>query len=1083
MDESETRCRRCDGLVASTKSGSLTQWMNTCRCDQAAGAESNETALPICNVCAKPIFYGRKGSLTQWIFSSNRCCCVKPNPAPGDNLQSSADLPKRKLSESERLELADINSQARIEFEPGSFPDERYTPLSKLGFGASGEVYLCADKLLKKRVAVKILHQLTSDQLISFQNEARTTSILNHPSIMQTLDFGATKSGVPYMVMEYFPSYTLENIIRENGAMQWPAALGLALRLCEALEFAHRKGVFHRDVKPANILLSDRNAQRSDIRLIDFGIAKFAQHQTISQGKALVGTPTYMSPDQLLGIAYDARSELYSVGCVIWELLAGRPPFLGETALETLSMHVHQPLSAFPNESDIPLKVEELVKKCLEKKPEKRFQSISELTDQIKILLNDPDAVESETVSPTQPKQLNRISYVRIAVFLIVIGFASMFVFSSLREDATGRKLSDSRRASKTTATPEEKRRKHTQKIENELNSAIDREENLPLPAMLPHSDNLDEFQKRLAAGQSFAKSHKYEEAKNEYKFALRNPGTRSASDQGIIQSRLLLAQLYLEQRQAIDAIETLQPIFSETVFKKLSNQHRSDALQLMAVGKVQIKAYQEAEKLLLQLSSPQFERTSTSDNKQMIRSLLLECYVNQKKIAQADKTSLAIIGNTSNSFPQSLFLIQAGNLIASRERARAIQLYKRAYDILCSVSPDHILEKRDVLHSIIINLHLQGEDEEGRSYCKKAVKLIEQNESQFPNLRREYLELVRLCSVVRLKPEGLRCCDLTKKCLEVESQAGKNVDPKMVKAAVLEEVGGHEYALGDLLKGRRTMYESVAIYEHFHPKKAVKMLKSLGDLATSVSDPELAILDYERAIEIYNTMKQASKVDSLYRELLFCVATRYTTLGRFEKAEKFLLNPIFKTATAEEKSQQSYRLAVIHRFQFKTADAERELSAMRPGFDKTCNFAFLKMEMGQFRDANQLFDQALAMTKTPVAWSSVSAGKAVCYHLQKRDLEAEQLLKAVLTKEPKESETFARDCILLANQEDCLAKPEQSKRLRRQAIDSNSLSLKARQAVTYELKYFEDLLRHNGLNAEADRINADCKALVAKRQ
>ncbi len=306
------------------------------------------------------------------------------------------------------------------------FPLDRYEPYERLGTGASGQVYLCHDKLLKKNVAVKTLRQLTEDQLIGFQMEARATSSLQHTSIVKVLDFGVTKSGAPFMVMDYVPGINLADQIRNVGPMPWYAALEMAIQLASALQYAHDSGIYHRDLKPSNILMVENSSDELQVRLIDFGVAKVKHlegHSTLIQGVTVVGTPFYMSPDQLDGKSYDARSEVYALGCVLFETLAGQPPFDGETALDILALHSSEPPPAISSISPagsepIPPEVEKFINTCLAKDPRDRFQSMAIVKKKCEELLHNIDEIQEVDVQPVREHEQKVKGSVLIPLFI-----------------------------------------------------------------------------------------------------------------------------------------------------------------------------------------------------------------------------------------------------------------------------------------------------------------------------------------------------------------------------------------------------------------------------------------------------------------------------------------------------------------------------------------------------------------------------------------------------------------------------------------------------------------------------------------
>lgn len=288
-------------------------------------------------------------------------------------------------------DAARVNEQ-ELALDKDSFPLDRYKPIYELGAGASGVVYLARDRVLGKKVAIKILRSLSPSIVIGFQEEARTTSRLKHKYIVDLLDFGVTSKGAPYMVLEFVLGPSLEEVVQRVGPLNLRDFFSVFERACEALSYAHANKVFHRDLKPGNILLTNETDGSFSIRVIDFGLAKILSDQAdADQNKqlTLVGTPLYMSPDQGLGRRFDARSEVYSLGCVMFEALTGLPPFEADTALELLNLHAEEEpprlidvllaQGAPPETTVIPEPIESLVRRCLEKEPKDRFQSVSEV--------------------------------------------------------------------------------------------------------------------------------------------------------------------------------------------------------------------------------------------------------------------------------------------------------------------------------------------------------------------------------------------------------------------------------------------------------------------------------------------------------------------------------------------------------------------------------------------------------------------------------------------------------------------------------------------------------------------------------
>jgi Serine/threonine protein kinase len=368
-------------------SGSITQWMFTCTCSLAQDKEIQDD-IDLCMKCGKRIGAGRDGSFTQFIFRASLCACAEPSP-------NKSAQPSQEVYVAQRHQLltnlelnfdeSDESGEQEISLDANSFPIDRYKPLAELGRGAAGRVHLCRDRLLNKLVAVKSLNRLSTDQLVSFQLEAKANSMLSHKNIIKVLDFGASEYGCPFMVMQFVNGISMEQFLATYGPMSEILAARTFAQVCEALNYVHAKQVFHRDLKPSNILLTPRPETPDiwDVRLIDFGVAgvKKDQQPTVVQGQTVVGTPTYMSPDQLLNRPYDSRSETYSIGCVLFEALSGRPPFLGETVLNLVSRHANEapPTMAEASGLEFSSDLESIVAKALSKDPDKRYQTAREL--------------------------------------------------------------------------------------------------------------------------------------------------------------------------------------------------------------------------------------------------------------------------------------------------------------------------------------------------------------------------------------------------------------------------------------------------------------------------------------------------------------------------------------------------------------------------------------------------------------------------------------------------------------------------------------------------------------------------------
>ncbi len=261
---------------------------------------------------------------------------------------------------------------------------DRYELGDILGFGGMSEVHLARDVRLHRDVAVKVLRaDLARDPsfYLRFRREAQNAAALNHPSIVAVYDTGEaeTPAGpLPYIVMEYVDGVTLRDIVHTDGPLPPRRAIEIIADACQALNFSHQNGIIHRDVKPANIMISTTNA----VKVMDFGIARAIADSgnSVTQTAAVIGTAQYLSPEQARGDPVDARSDVYSLGCVLYEVLTGEPPFTGDSPVSVAYQHVREdPIPPSKRHEGISADLDAVVLKALAKNPENRYQTAAEM--------------------------------------------------------------------------------------------------------------------------------------------------------------------------------------------------------------------------------------------------------------------------------------------------------------------------------------------------------------------------------------------------------------------------------------------------------------------------------------------------------------------------------------------------------------------------------------------------------------------------------------------------------------------------------------------------------------------------------
>ena len=312
----------------------------------------------------------------------------------------------------------------------GALLADKYRVLNEIGRGGMSVVYKGMNENLDLEVAIKILQsQLVSDptSVKRFQQEAQAASLLKHENIIKMYDFGI-HDGRPYLVMDFLVGDSLSDIIRRDNQVECERAIRIFVQATDALAHAHRHGVIHRDLKSSNIMLVNEGEKLDVAKVVDFGIAKLLpnsgrQSQNLTQTGEIFGSPIYMSPEQCMGHILDARSDIYSMGTMVYESLTGYPALMGKTIVETMEMQVREtprPFAEVRADLQLPKELETIVFRSLEKKPENRYQSMEEFRDALvhvgKILANRKPAGPRSTIQnvPSQDRGGQELSKARI---------------------------------------------------------------------------------------------------------------------------------------------------------------------------------------------------------------------------------------------------------------------------------------------------------------------------------------------------------------------------------------------------------------------------------------------------------------------------------------------------------------------------------------------------------------------------------------------------------------------------------------------------------------------------------------------
>ncbi len=296
---------------------------------------------------------------------------------------------------------------------------KKYEFIKLIGKGGFAEVYLAKDKLLERKVAIKILlsqHTGDTEVVERFIREAKLYASFDHKNLIPIYETGKVDENA-FLVMKYVNGFSLKDIIEKEGALKTDLTMKVVKGMASALKYIHNKGIIHRDIKPANILI-DKETNR--IYLADFGIARPISSKTLTQTGMLIGTPYYISPEQIKKGVADKRSDIYALGTTLYEIISGSPIFKCETPIEVLYKHVNEAPKPIASISpDITMEMKHIVEKCLEKDPKDRFQNANEILDLIA-------TGETKKIKNNYLKEKNKSNKIMFSIISIIIIMAGV---------------------------------------------------------------------------------------------------------------------------------------------------------------------------------------------------------------------------------------------------------------------------------------------------------------------------------------------------------------------------------------------------------------------------------------------------------------------------------------------------------------------------------------------------------------------------------------------------------------------------------------------------------------------------------
>ncbi len=398
-------------------------------------SQKDSLSQGVCPACKKAIRRVRKGSFTSWVFSSAMCSCdSNATSLLGRTVERESDKQTDAAILRSTLELADDQVPEMVKYEVIEF----------IGRGGMGSVYRAKAKENGEQFAIKVLRQEFVRDPIAvkrFEQEATAASKLSHPNLAAVFGHDRTVAGAPYIIMEYLNGRSLAAVLREEGKLSFHRSLNMFIQVCDALSYAHQQGVIHRDVTPGNIILTATEDGEEIARVVDFGIAKVHNDlratQEMTETGSVLGSPSYMSPEQCLALNLDARSDIYSLGCVIYETVTGHVLFDGENPVQIIARHLNDDPSSVRKSTEVPGPLLAVIATCLQRDASKRYDTINELRVDLQRLkegkepefcqLSDTQIEEWSKKKPVAFTIVGLIAFIGVSVVFAVFPQADLF--------------------------------------------------------------------------------------------------------------------------------------------------------------------------------------------------------------------------------------------------------------------------------------------------------------------------------------------------------------------------------------------------------------------------------------------------------------------------------------------------------------------------------------------------------------------------------------------------------------------------------------------------------------------------------
>lgn len=392
-------CQKCFRPPADPLAPPKTQWVSVCRCDYAYSPKA-QFSIDVCVNCRRRIAPAIEGQTDR----IDLCTCAQPN---------AQKIPMHiKANEQDSVSC----DPASLGLAPDSFPIERYAPIAMLGQSARANVILARDRQRGTKVALKCLKKVDPSLQSTFQSEVKKNQQLNHTSVVKVVDSGFHNGKAPYLVTEYKDGLNIEQWLALYGTPSPDVVVKVMMGVCEALLYAQKQGVLHRDIRPGNVIFFDDMNSEPSILVTDFALPKVKASEGLTDSVDAI----WMTADEARNVDYSEKSEVYAIGALGYALVTGRPPFRDGSLQDIKNAHALKlpaKISDLKFDNKRPRDLDEVIEKCLEKDPGNRFESVAKLYERLEVF---PRRVQMQIAAAAAAEKKKKLMLIAAAVGILV---------------------------------------------------------------------------------------------------------------------------------------------------------------------------------------------------------------------------------------------------------------------------------------------------------------------------------------------------------------------------------------------------------------------------------------------------------------------------------------------------------------------------------------------------------------------------------------------------------------------------------------------------------------------------------------